>query len=63
MRAATGPMHVVIGKEDRGLRLNTCSHAAFGRYAITSRLAFLSVMASDPLGSTGWRVAPARSEG
>lgn len=50
MPAETGPMLVVIDKEDQELPHNTSSHAGFVRCAITNGLAMPLEMASDPLG-------------
>src|SRR5438874_892836 len=52
MRAATAPMHVVIGRADQEPPPSISSHAVFVRCAITDGAAMPSHMASDPLGAT-----------
>src|SRR3954447_13673259 len=49
MRAATAPMHVVIGRADQEPPPSISSHAVFVRCAITDGAAMPSHMASDPL--------------
>src|SRR5512135_1930752 len=52
MAAATGPMRVVIGREDQELPPSLCCRDAFVPCAITNESALPSQMASDPLGVT-----------
>jgi hypothetical protein len=49
MLAATEPMHVAIGREDREPLLNMCCRDAFVPCAITDGAAMPLQKASDPL--------------